>query len=147
MSTSIFAEGTLRQILNSTIRVAYVFVLMSCDTTHCAVTVVLRLSVYRCKFVVYQQRVMSPHLSLILIDSADDLFVQQSKKSKKGSAKKDAIEDVFDNDNDDFLDAISKKGSTSSDTACDKNEPTGPADDDDAPVDMVCVFVHACVCV
>lgn len=73
---------------------------------------------------------------VLYLDSADDLFSQQPKKSSKKSSttKKDVIEDVFDNDNDDFLDAISKRSSTS-DTPGDKN---GPAEiPDDAPVDMV----------
>ena len=55
---------------------------------------------------------------------------------------------MFDNDNDDFLDAISKSP-TSSDAAGDKNGPTGPPDD--APIDLVCVCVccvdlYMCVC-
>ena len=95
----------------------------------------------------YQQRIYLP--TLFCLDSADDLFSQQPKKSDmKGSGKKDAIENVFDNDND-FLDAISKD-STSSDTAGDKYGQIGPPDD--APVDLVCVVcvcacVLACVCV
>ena len=92
----------------------------------------------------YQQRIINLHLksifylpTLFCLDSEDDIFSQQPKKSDmKGSGKKDAIENVFDNDND-FLDAISEE-STSSDTAGDKYGQTGPPDD--APVDMVCVM-------
>ena len=80
---------------------------------------------------------------LCYLDSADDLFTQQPKKSsKKGAkkdAKKDAIESVFDNDSDDFLDSISKS-STSSDTGGDKNGPSGPPDN--TLVDMVSM----CIC-
>ena len=49
---------------------------------------------------------------------------------------------MFDNDNDDFLDTISKGGSTS-DTPADKNGPTGPPDD--APVDMVSAYMSILV--
>ncbi|XP_065913067.1 myosin-11-like isoform X2 [Dysidea avara] len=54
-------------------------------------------------------------------DGSDDLFSQSPKRARKPSTKKDAIEDLFDNDTDDFLDQVDK-------------EKNGPADD--APVDM-----------
>ena len=64
------------------------------------------------------------YLSPSPIDGSDDLFSQSPKRARKPSTKKDAIEDLFDNDTDDFLDQVDK-------------EKNGPADD--APVDMVSV--------
>ena len=79
--------------------------------------------IYLCKFVVYLQHVINLFCDPTT-DGSDDLFSQSTKKVRKPSTKKDAIEDLFDNDSDDFLDQVGK----------DKNDPA-----DDAPVDMVSV--------
>ena len=60
------------------------------------------------------------------VDGSDDLFSQSPKRARKPSAKKDALEDLFDNDTDEFLDQVGK-------------EKNGPADD--APVDMVSMYL------
>jgi len=64
------------------------------------------------------------------VDGSDDLFSQSPKRARKPSAKKDAIEDLFDNDTDEFLDQVGKE----------KSDPA-----DDTPVDMVSACVRACV--
>ena len=103
-----------------------------------------------CKLVVCQLCVIIPPVLIVLffhalscLDSEDEFVSHLPKKSgKKSLFKKDAIESVFDNDIDEYLDAISTKGgSTPSDTMTgNKNGPAGLPDD--APVDMVSEGVY-----